>query len=76
MAENVLSTKVSEEEVKTIKSIAEEKSTTVSGLLRELLNNEIKKKTVNWNAPCFGLYPRDDEPKKKKAAVDEVLYGK
>ena len=76
MAEVVLSTKVPEEQVETIKIIVEEKGTTVSGFLRELLDGEIKKKKVDWNASCFGYDTRDDEPKKKDASVDEIVYGK
>ena len=76
MAEVVLSTKVPEEQVETIKSIVEEKGTTVSGFLRELLDEEIRKKKVDWSASCFGHEARDDEPKKKDASVDEIVYGK
>ena len=76
MVEKVLSTKVSDEEVETIKSIAEEKGTTVSALLRELLDDEIKKKNVDWDTSCFGTDPRNDEPKERRITVDEVVYGK
>ncbi|MFW5904488.1 MAG: ribbon-helix-helix protein, CopG family [Candidatus Saliniplasma sp.] len=76
MSEKVLSTKVPKEDVETIKSIAEEKGRTVSSLLRELIDSEIKKKKVDWNSPCFGKEPRDDQPKKKDAKIDEIVYGK
>ena len=55
MAEVVLSTKFPEEQVETIRSIVEEKGITVSALLRELLDGEIKKKKVDWGASCFGF---------------------
>lgn len=76
MSEKVLSTKVSEEDVETIKSIAEEKGSTVSSLLRELLNEEIKTKKVDWDSSCFGKSPRNDRPKKEGAEVDEIVYGR
>jgi len=75
MSEKVLSTKVSDEDVETIKSIAEEKGRTVSSLLRELLDREVKKRKVDWDSPCFGKSPREDQPKKEGAEVDEILYG-
>ncbi|MDP7266494.1 MAG: hypothetical protein QGH39_13140 [Candidatus Thermoplasmatota archaeon] len=75
MAEVVLSTKFPEEQVETIRSIVEEKGITVSALLRELLDGEIKKKKVDWGASCFGLEPRSDEPKKREATVDDIVYG-
>lgn len=70
-----MSTKVPEEQVETIKCIVEERGTTVSALLRELLYEEIKKKEADWDAPCFGLEPRSDKPRKKEASVDEIVYG-
>jgi hypothetical protein len=76
MTEKVLSTKVTNEEVEMIKSIAEEKGTTVSALLRELIDDEITKKNVDWFAPCFGINPRYDKPKKQRVTIDEVVYGK
>lgn len=76
MSDKVLSTKVSEEEMDEIKSLAEEKDKTISSLLRELLEQEIKKKQADWDAGCFGAEPRDDKPKKKDTTVDEVLYGR
>ena len=76
MIEKVLSTKVSSDEVEMIKSIAEEKGTTVSAFLRELIDDEIKKKNVDWDAPCFGTDPRNDKPKKQRVTIDEVVYGK
>lgn len=76
MSDKVLSTKVREEEVEAIKSLAEEEGKTVSGLLRELLDREIRKTKADWDDPCFGSDPRDDEPKKKDAEIDETLYGK
>ena len=76
MTEKVLSTKVTNEEVEMIKSIAEERGTTVSALLRELIDDEINNKNVDWDAQCFGTNPRNDEPKKHKVTIDEVVYGK
>ncbi len=75
MSDKVLSTKVKEEDVEEIKSLAEEKEKTISGYLRELLDKEIQKAKGDWSDPCFGLNPRDDEPKKKEASIDEILYG-
>ncbi|MGM0509671.1 MAG: hypothetical protein ACQESD_00890 [Thermoplasmatota archaeon] len=75
MSEKVLSTKVSEEDVETIKSIAEEKGSTVSSLLRELLHREIKTKKVDWDSTCFGTSPREDKPNKEGAEVDNIFYG-
>ena len=75
MPDKVLSTKVPEEDIEEIKSIAEEKGKTVSSLLRELLEKEVQKKKVDWDSPPFGSNPRDDEPKEKEAKIDEVLYG-
>jgi len=75
MPDKVLSTKVPEEDIEEIKSIAEEKGKTVSSLLRELLEKEVQKKKADWDSPCFGSNPRDDEPKEKEAKIDEVLYG-
>lgn len=76
MSDKVLSTKVSEEEIDEIKSIAEERGESISSLLRKLLHEEIQKKKADWDSPCFGSGPRDDEPKKKDAEIDEVIYGK
>ena len=76
MNERVLSTKVSDEDVEVIKSIAEEKGTTVSAFLRELIEDEIKKKSVDWDASCFSAEPRNDKPKKRSVTIDEVVYGK
>ncbi|MEF8873598.1 MAG: hypothetical protein V5A88_02880 [Candidatus Thermoplasmatota archaeon] len=76
MSDKVLSTKVREEDVEEIKGLAEEEGKTVSGFLRELLDREIQKTKGGWDDPCFGSDPRDDEPKKKDAEVDEILYGK
>ena len=76
MTEKVLSTKVTDEEVEMFKSIAEERGTTVSALIRELIDDEIKNKNVDWDAPCFGMNPRADEPKRHLATIDEVVYGK
>ncbi|MFW6083561.1 MAG: hypothetical protein ACOC7O_02865 [Thermoplasmatota archaeon] len=75
MSDKVLSTKVPEEEIEEIKSIADEKGKTVSSLLRELLEKEVQKKKVDWDSPCFGSNPRDDESKEKEAKIDEVIYG-
>ncbi len=75
MSEKVLSTKVSKEKVEEIKSITDEKDETISSFLRELLNKEIRKKKPNWDEPCFGSDPRDDDPKKKDTEVDEIVYG-
>lgn len=75
MPDKVLSTKVSEEDVREIKSIADEKGKTVSSLLRELLMKELEYKNVDWDSPCFGSHPREDEPKRKGAGVDEIIYG-
>ena len=75
MSDKVLSTKVPEEKVKKIKSIAEEKGESISSLLRKLLNEEIQKKETNWDSPCFGSKPREDEPKDSEAEIDETLYG-
>jgi hypothetical protein len=76
MTDKVLSTKVTDEEVDIIKSIAEEKGTTVSALLRTFIEAQIAKRNVDWDAPCFGTNPRDDKPKKQKVTVDDVVYGK
>ena len=75
MSDKVLSTKVPEEMVKKIKSIAEEKGESISSLLRKLLDEEILKKEVNWDSPCFGSAPREDEPEDSEAEIDETLYG-
>ena len=75
MSDKVLSTKVPEEKVKKIKSIAEEKGESISSLLRKLLDEEILKKEVNWDSPCFGSAPREDEPEDSEAEIDETLYG-
>ena len=76
MTERVLSTKVTDEEVELIKSIAEEKGTTVSAFLRELIDAELTERRVDWTAPCFGTKPREDKPKKPMVSIDEILYGK
>ncbi len=76
MSDKVLSTKIPEEVAEKIKSIAEERDESISSLLRKLLNEEIQKKEVGWDSPCFGSEPREDEPKKRDADIDEVLYGK
>lgn len=76
MSDKVLSTKVSEDEMDDIRSLAEEKGETISSLLRKLLNQEIKQKQADWDAECFGDEPRDDEPEEKDKTVDEVLYGR
>lgn len=75
MTEKVLSTKVSREEVEIIKNIADERGKTISALLRELIDEEIKGKIPDWTAACFGTDPRDDEPK-SDSSIDEVLYGR
>ena len=76
MTDKVLSTKVTEEEVELMKSIAEEKGTTVSSLIRELIDEEITKRNVDWDSSCFGINPRNDKPKKQKVTIDEIVYGK
>ncbi len=75
MTEKVLSTKVSREEKEIIKKIADERGKTLSALLRELIDEEIKGKIPDWTAPCFGTDPRADEPK-SDSSIDEVLYGR
>lgn len=76
MAEVVLSTKIPEEQAETIRSIIDERGTTVSGFIRELIDVEINKKKVDWNSSCFGPKARNDDPKEKDASVDEIVYGK
>ncbi|MFO7991985.1 MAG: hypothetical protein R6U61_06815 [Thermoplasmata archaeon] len=76
MSDKVLSTKVPDDEVETIKNIAEEEDESISSLLRKLLHKEVQKKKVDWRSPCFGSNPREDEPKIKDTTIDEVLYGK
>lgn len=75
MGEIVLSTKVSAEQAEIFRSIAEERGTTVSGLVREFIDVEVERKKVDWDAACFGREARDDEPRDGDASVDEILYG-
>lgn len=76
MTEKVLSTKVTNQDIEIIKTIAEVNGTTVSALLRELIEAEIKNKNISWDASCFGSNPRNDKPKYRNASIDEVVYGK
>lgn len=76
MSDKVLSTKVPDEEVEMIKNIAEEEGESISSLLRKLLHKEVQKKKIDWDSPCFGSNPRDDEPLKKDTDIDDILYGK
>ncbi len=76
MAEVVLSTKLSGEQAEIVRSIVEEKGTTVSGLIRELIDAEIERRRVDWDASCFGREARDDNPRYKEKSVDDVLYGR
>ena len=46
----------------------------VSGLIRELIDAEIERRRVDWDASCFGREARDDNPRYKEKSVDDVLY--
>ena len=74
MTEVVLSPKIPEEQEETIRSIIDERGTTVSRFIRELIDKEINRKKVDWDASCFGSKARNDNPKEKDASVDEIVY--
>jgi hypothetical protein len=75
MATEPLTTKVPQEEANTLRRLAEERGTTVSALIRELLQKAVRNGESDWNAPCFGGAPLRDEARYPQASIDELAYG-